>query len=188
MRLLLHVCCGPDVTVALERVPETEKLCIYFDNPNIHPFEEYARRMAAFYQVACHYGAECLIGEYDPEYWQALVEGHEDDPEGGERCMICIGNRLKRTAEEAVKKGYDTIGSVFSTSPLKNAAAINELGLSIARKQGLHYLESDYKKKDGFKRSIEISRELKLYRQNFCGCIHSVQEEPRGGYEKDVHK
>jgi predicted adenine nucleotide alpha hydrolase (AANH) superfamily ATPase len=188
MRLFLHVCCGPDVTVALERIPETEKLCIYFDNPNIHPFEEYARRMAAFYQVACHYGAECLIGEYDPESWQALVEGHEDDPEGGERCMICIGNRLEKTATEALKREYDTIGSVFSTSPLKNAKAINELGHAIARKHGLNYLESDYKKKDGFKRSIEISRELNLYRQNFCGCIHSMHEKLQTGHGNSMHK
>ena len=91
--------------------------------------------------------------------------------------MICIGHRLERTAGEALKMEYDTIGSVFSTSPLKNAKVINELGRAIARKHGLHYLESDYKKKDGFKRSIEISRELSLYRQNFCGCIHSVRDK-----------
>lgn len=178
MRLLLHVCCGPDVTVALEREPEeTERLCIYFDNPNIHPAEEYAKRLAAFYEVACHYGAECLVGDYDPETWNDAVRGHEHDAEGGERCLICIGHRLERTAKEASVRGFDTIGSVFSTSPHKNAAAINELGHRIAEKHGLTYHESDYKKKDGFRRSVEISKELGIYRQNFCGCVHSVRGE-----------
>lgn len=177
MRLLLHVCCGPDVTIALERVRDTERLCIFFDNPNIHPLEEYARRIAAFHEVACHYGVECLVGQYDPETWHEAVRGHEHDPEGGERCLICIGQRLERTVKEAVKRGYDTIGSVFSTSPHKDAAAINELGRAIAEKHGLAYFESDYKKKDGFKRSVEISKELGIYRQNFCGCVHSVRGE-----------
>ncbi|TKJ39042.1 hypothetical protein CEE37_11500 [candidate division LCP-89 bacterium B3_LCP] len=176
MRLLLHVCCAPDVTVALERLPETERFCLYFDNPNIHPAEEYARRLAAFYQVICNSGVDCVVGGYDPEFWHEHVKDHEEDEEGGERCSECIAYRLERTAKKAKLREFDTIGCVFSTSPHKNAELINRIGKEIAQKHSLDFLESNFKKKEGFKRSVEISRQLGIYRQNYCGCIHSSKQ------------
>lgn len=174
MRLLLHVCCAPDVTVALERLPQTDRLSLFFDNPNIHPLEEYSRRLSAFYEVICRYGVDSYIGEYDPQNWMKVVSGREKDPEGGKRCEICIGYRLDRTARKAVEEGFDTISSVFTTSPHKNAEQINDMGTSIAEKHGLSFFPSNFKKKDGFKRSVQISRELALYRQNYCGCMYSL--------------
>ncbi len=175
MKLLLHVCCGPDVTVALERIPEIERLCLFFDNPNVHPEEEYNKRLEAFRKVVDHFGAEAIIGKYDPEKWFDEVSGHEEDPEGGERCTICFTYRLQRTARRAKEEGYDTIGSVFTTSPHKNAALINSIGKRIAEEYGLDYLESNFKKKDGFKRSVQLSHEFGIYRQNYCGCKFSIR-------------
>jgi len=177
MRLLLHVCCAPDATVALERLPETERLRLVFDNPNIHPIEEYARRLKAFLQLACHSEVDYVIGDFDPASWSEKIEGHEADPEGGERCEICIGYRLERTAEQAAQTGFDTIGCVFTTSPHKRSTLIHELGEAAARHHGLDYLRVDFKKKDGFKRSVELSHQLGLYRQNYCGCIHSIRDK-----------
>ncbi len=176
MKLLLHVCCGPDVTVALERMPQTEKLCLFFDNPNIHPEKEYQRRLDAFRTVAESFNVSCMAGEYNPENWLAVVAGYENDPEGGDRCRICFQHRLERTAQKAVEADFDTIGSVFTTSPHKDADLINSVGAEIAGRYGLTYMSSNFKKKDGFKRSVEISKELGLYRQNFCGCRFSVPQ------------
>jgi predicted adenine nucleotide alpha hydrolase (AANH) superfamily ATPase len=176
MKLLLHVCCGPDVTVALERLPQCEKLCLFFDNPNIHPEEEYRKRTGAFKRVADHFGIEYVIGEYDPEDWFDLVRGHEHDPEKGERCTICFRHRLERAALKAQERGFDTIGSVFTTSPHKDAALINATGTEIADNYGLKYLVSNFKKKDGFKRSAELSEKLGIYRQSYCGCQFSKRE------------
>lgn len=176
MRLLLHVCCAPDATVPLERLPEADRLRLYFDNPNIHPVEEYARRVEAFLKLICCTNAEWELGPYDPENWLEAARGHEDDPEGGERCRLCIGFRLERVARHAVEIGFDTIETALSTSPHKKSAVIHELGESICQAHGLAYLGADFKKKDGFKRSVELSRQYGLYRQNYCGCVYSMRK------------
>jgi epoxyqueuosine reductase len=175
-RLLLHVCCAPDATVALERLPETDDIRLYFDNPNIHPAEEYARRVEAFLKLACRTDADYEIGPYDPDGWYQAVQGHEADPEGGERCRLCIAFRLERTARHALETGFEAFDTVLSTSPHKKSALIHELGASIAQRHGLHFLASDFKKMDGFKRSVELSRLYGLYRQNYCGCEYSIHK------------
>ncbi|MCX6639945.1 MAG: epoxyqueuosine reductase QueH [bacterium] len=175
MKVLLHVCCGPDVTVPLERRELTDQLSLFFFNPNIHPTEEYARRLAAFLKVACHYQAEYILGDYQPEDWTGLTQGYGDAREGGERCRICIGHRLDSTAVKAQELGFDAIGSVFTTSPLKNLQLVNELGQSAADRHGIRFIPADYKKKDGFKRSVQICKELDIYRQNYCGCRFSIR-------------
>ncbi|MFH1863052.1 MAG: epoxyqueuosine reductase QueH [bacterium] len=177
MKLLLHVCCAPDVTVALERLPEVERLALFFDNPNIHPPEEFARRWAALQQVSCFASVVCLLGDYDPETWRQRVVGFETQPEGGERCRICITYRLERTAEKAKELRFDTFASVFTTSPHKNAELINTLGDEIAAAAGLTHLRLNFKKQAGFVRSVEISRQLGLYRQNYCGCVFSIKNK-----------
>ena len=175
MRLLLHVCCAPDATVALERLPATERLRLWFDNPNIHPDEEYARRVEAFLKLICCRSSDYEIGLYDPQSWFEIIKGHEKDPEGGERCRLCIGFRLERAARHARETGFDTIGTVLTTSPHKKSEVIHELGENLSRAYGLTYLAEDFKKKDGFKRSVELSRQYGLYRQNYCGCVYSLR-------------
>jgi predicted adenine nucleotide alpha hydrolase (AANH) superfamily ATPase len=175
MRLLLHVCCAPDATVALERLQGMERLRLWFDNPNIHPSEEYARRMEAFLKLICHTGTDYQLGLYNPETWFEAVKGHELEPEKGERCRLCVSFRLKRTAEQAHQSGFDTIGTVLTTSPHKKTTMVHELGEAIARDFGLGYFSEDFKKRDGFKRSVELSRQFGLYRQNYCGCLYSMR-------------
>ena len=175
MQLLLHVCCAPDATVALERLPQAERLRLFFDNPNIYPVEEFARRLEAFLKLICCSNVDYVVGDFDQDAWSGKIRGHEHDDEGGERCEICIGWRLERTAEIASRSGFDTIGCVFTTSPHKRSALIHELGEAAAAKFGLKYLRMDLKKQDGFKRSVDLSRELGLYRQNYCGCQYSIR-------------
>jgi predicted adenine nucleotide alpha hydrolase (AANH) superfamily ATPase len=176
MRLLLHVCCAPDATVALERIPQVERLRLFFDNPNIYPVEEFARRLETFLKFTCGNEVDYMVGDYDAEVWSRQTQGHEHDAEGGERCEICIGWRLDRTAQLASQTGFDTFGCVFTTSPHKRSALIHQLGESSASKYGLNYLRIDLKKKDGFRRSVELSRNLGLYRQNYCGCQYSLND------------
>jgi epoxyqueuosine reductase len=175
MRLLLHVCCAPDATVALERLQGGDDIRLYFYNPNIHPAEEYDRRIEAFLKLACRTHSDYEIGPYDPESWYQAVQGHEHDPEGGERCRLCLAFRLARTARHALDTGFDTFDTVLSTSPHKKSQTIHELGSNLAKAHGLHFLASDFKKKDGFKRSVELSRLYGLYRQNYCGCEYSIR-------------
>ncbi|MBU0518733.1 epoxyqueuosine reductase QueH [bacterium] len=174
MKLLLHVCCGPDVTVALERLPDLSRLALFFDNPNIHPAEEYQKRYEAFRQVAEYFKAEIINSAYDQEVWAEEVKGLEEEPEGGKRCIVCFRYRLRRTAEKAKDLSFDTIGSVLTTSPHKDAELINQTGQAIATEFGLNYLASNFKKQDGFKRSVELSRQIGIYRQNYCGCLYSI--------------
>ena len=166
MRLLLHTCCAPCATVAMERLPATEDVSLFFENSNIHPQDEFTRRMEALKKLARHHGITYVVGEYNPLAWQEHIKGYENEPERGKRCKLCIAFRLEKTAARARKEGFDTIGSVFTTSPHKNADMVNELGGHYAEKYGLSHLNANFKKKDGFKRSIEISRSLELYRQN----------------------
>jgi epoxyqueuosine reductase len=175
MKVLMHVCCGPDATVALERREPHQEITLFFDNPNIHPEEEYARRLAAFLKVACAYQTEYKIGKYDPESWVVLIQGHETDPEGSARCRICIGQRLERTAQKAADLGHEAIGAVFTTSPHKKPEIVNEVGLQAAKRYNLVFLQADYKKKNGFVRSVQLSKELGIYRQNYCGCRCSLR-------------
>ena len=178
MRLLLHVCCAPDATVALERLPRAERLRLFFDNPNIYPVEEFARRLEAFLKFICCSNVDYIVGDFDRDAWSGKIRGHEHDDEGGDRCGICIGWRLERTAEMAARSGFDTIGCVFTTSPHKRSPLIHKLGEAAAAKFGLNYLPIDLKKQNGFRRSVDLSRELGLYRQNYCGCQYSLRDEP----------
>jgi len=172
-KLLLHTCCAPCSTTVLERLSGEYEITGYYYNPNIHPAEEYDTRAdeaRVFYEKK---ELPIIEEEYDEGRWHELVKGHEDDPERGERCTICYRMRLERTAEKAAKLGFDTFGTVLSISPHKDVKRINDLGSEIARKAGVSFLIADFKKKDGYRRSMEISREEGLYRQNYCGCIHS---------------
>ncbi len=173
-RLLLHSCCAPCSSYCLEQVAAAMKTTVFFYNPNLDTEEEYLRRKAEEVRFLAETGfADLLDCDYAPEEYLAAVAGWEDAPEGGGRCTKCFALRLRRTAEEAKRGGYDFFATTLTVSPLKDAARINEIGFAAAEEFGVRYLPSDFKKRGGYLRSVQLSREFGLYRQNYCGCKFS---------------
>ena len=175
-KLLLHTCCAPCVTVPLERLSESFNVTCYFYNPNIHPKREYRQRLEELKGLLEDLNVDLVIGEYDVKQWFDAVKGLEHEPEGGKRCEVCFRFRLERTAKIAAERGFDCFTTVMSISPHKNAKLLNEIGNELSREYGVEYIEANFKKKDGFKRSVELSRKYNLYRQDYCGCIFSKKE------------
>lgn len=183
--LLLHSCCGPCSTAVTERLVEEFDVTIFFYNPCITDEEEYKRRKDAQLSFIERFNEEKMgeaklgfkEGEYRPSEFFKAVEGLETEPEGGSRCSVCFKQRLEKTAETAKLGGYDYFGTTLTVSPHKNYKLISEIGRAIALRYGLPFLDRDFKKKDGFKRSIELSRKYELYRQNYCGCEYSKRDD-----------
>lgn len=176
-QLLLHACCAPCVTHPVRLLSETCELTVYFYNPNIHPKTEYEARKDEILRLGGKWGFEVITGEYDAYAWFEAVRGHEDDPEGGERCAICYRYRLQKTAACALERGFDLFATTLSISPLKKAGRINEIGKKIQTETGITYFEADFKKKEGFKISCQLSKDERLYRQDYCGCIFSQKRD-----------
>lgn len=172
-RLLLHTCCGPCATAVVERLRGSYDITCFFYNPNIHPEAEYGLRLDQAREFARHEGIRFIDDEYDAGEWFKETSGLEEEPEGGRRCAICFKKRLDRTARRAQEMGMDLFATTLAVSPHKDAALINEIGQSLSREGGPKFLSGDWKKKDGYKRSVELSRELGLVRQNYCGCKYS---------------
>lgn len=175
--LLLHSCCAPCSSAVLERLVPHFRVTVFYYNPNIDPPEEFRKRadeqrrfLALRYGPA---GVRFVEGAYDPAEFEAVARGLEQEPEGGARCMRCYELRMRRTAELARREGFDFFTTTLSVSPYKNAAALNAIGARLAREIGVPFLFSDFKKKNGYLRSIRLSRQYGLYRQNFCGCRYS---------------
>ncbi|HZK88040.1 MAG TPA: epoxyqueuosine reductase QueH [Anaerovoracaceae bacterium] len=183
--LLLHSCCGPCSTSVIERLIREYKITIFFYNPNITDEEEYLKRKETQLKFIERYNQSIdkidvvsfLEGPYDREVFRELSCGLEKEPEGGIRCTECFRLRLEITAETAKMWGNDIFGTTLTVSPHKNFAIINKIGLDLAIKYGLTYLAEDFKKKAGYQRSIEMSKDYGLYRQQFCGCDYSKKEE-----------
>ncbi len=175
-KILLQVCCAPDATVGAERLQQDFDVGVFFYNPNIHPQSEYELRVEEMIRLAPLIGVSVLPAPYDSKNWFEAVKGLEHEPEKGARCHVCFYMRLQKTALAAKENGYDYFGTVLTVSPHKDAELINKIGFEIAEKTGTKYLESNFKKKDGFKRSIELSKQYNLYRQDYCGCIFSKKE------------
>ncbi len=179
--LLLHSCCAPCSSYVLKYLSDYFKITLLYFNPNIYPPEEYDKRVSEqqrlISELPVKYPVEFINGRYEPSEFYNAVKGLEDKPEGGERCFVCYELRLREAAKYAKEGGFDYFTTTLSISPLKNAAKINEIGEKIAKEMGLVHLPSDFKKKEGYKQSIELSKEYNLYRQNFCGCIYSRKEE-----------
>lgn len=171
--MLLHTCCAPCSTHVLEMLNKYFELTLYFYDPNIHPREEYEMRRDEMKEYAYKISISFVEGCYDVNRWFDLTRSREADREGSERCFICYEMRLREAARFAGDNGFEYFGTVLSISPHKRADIINRIGLSLAGEYGLKYLEADFKKKDGFKRSIVMSREHGLYRQDYCGCVYS---------------
>ena len=172
-KLLLHSCCGPCSTVVIERLKERFDVTVFYFNPNIEPREEYEKRKAEQKKVCQFHGVPFVDGDYDNAGWRNFVKGLENEPEGGKRCEQCFVFRLKKTAELAKANGFDIFAATLSVSPHKNTEVINRVGEEIAREEKIEFLPESFKKKDGYLRSIQISKDLNLYRQNYCGCDFS---------------
>lgn len=176
-RLLLHACCAPCSSYVLEYLSEYFDITVFFYNPNITEYDEYIKRkneLKRFItQKSFTHEVKQIDGDYEPDLFFEIAKGREDLPEGGERCFDCYRLRLQKTAELAKSGSYDYFCTTLSISPHKNAAKLNETGKELSELFGVKYLYSDFKKRGGYKRSIELSTEYNLYRQNYCGCIFS---------------
>lgn len=178
--LLLHGCCAPCSSACLEYLNKYFDITLFYYNPNISPKSEFDKRLYEAQRLISEMPFEndvkIIEGEYDYNAFLGIAKGLENVPEGGERCFKCYALRLEETAKQAKKLGFDYFCTTLSISPLKNSQKINEIGYEIEKKYGVKWLPSDFKKKEGYKRSIELSKEYNLYRQNFCGCVFSKKE------------
>ncbi len=178
--LLLHSCCAPCSSYTLEYLSNYFDITVYYYNPNISPKAEFDKRFAEQKRLIASLPAKHEIklieGDYNYSDFSEIAKGFENVKEGGERCFRCYKLRLEKSAHLAKEQGFDYFCTTLSISPLKNSQKINEIGLEVAEKYGVKWLPSDFKKKEGYKRSIELSREYNLYRQNFCGCVFSKKE------------
>lgn len=179
-RLLLHSCCAPCSSYVLEYLTEYFDITVYYYNPNISPMGEYEKRIAEqkrlISEMKFKNSVSFIEGTYNHDEFISLTRGLENLPEGGERCSLCYEMRLEAVAQKAAEINADYFTTTLSVSPYKNTAKLNTIGLKLAMEYGVPYLVSDFKKNNGYKRSIELSTEYGLYRQNFCGCIFSKKE------------
>ncbi len=175
--LLLHACCAPCSSYVLEYLSQYFSITVFYYNPNITEEPEYRKRVTEEQRLISELPTKNKIsfieGRYDPERFFEMAKGKEDIPEGGTRCFDCYRLRIAETADVAKEKGFDYFTTTLSISPLKNAQKLNEIGGEEAERTGIPYLFSDFKKREGYKRSIQLSAEYNLYRQNYCGCIYS---------------
>ena len=177
MKILLHICCAVCACSVVERLKnEGYEVTGYFYNPNIHPEQEYLKRLKETERLAREENFPLITGDYNVEKWFARIKGLEKGPEGGRRCARCFSLRLEKAAEIAKDKGLGLFTTTLTVSPHKNAQVLNEVGSSIA---GGLFLARDFKKRDGFKRAQELSKQYNFYHQDYCGCVYSLNERRR---------
>ena len=178
--LLLHSCCAPCSSYVIEYLSAFFAITVFYYNPNLHPQEEYEKRVAEQMRFIQEFPAKhpvtFLKGDFEPERFYQAVKGYEQEEEGGGRCFLCYRLRLLETAKMARSLGADYFTTTLSISPHKNAQVLNEIGRELAEEYGAAYLFSDFKKKNGYRRSCQLSQEYGLYRQDYCGCVYSRQE------------
>lgn len=178
--LLLHSCCAPCSSYVLEYLSQYFRITVFFYNPNIYPPEEYEFRVdeikRLMREMPLSSPVEFIEGVYEPQRFYALAKGHEHEAEGGERCTICFNLRLGETAKLARERGFDYFTTTLSISPRKKSIKLNEVGDALARQFEVPFLPSDFKRKDGYQRSIDLSYLYHLYRQNYCGCVFSKRD------------
>lgn len=174
-KLLLHICCATCAAYVLNKLKRDYKVTAFFYNPNIYPEEEYRHRFNEA-QAYCRKNNIPFIEESpNQDEWFLITKGHENDPERGDRCTICYRMRLKKTAEYAQTHDFDLYGTDLSISPHKDAKRLNKLGKELAKQYGVGFLEADFKKQEGFKKAMAVSKCEGFYRQNYCGCIYSFE-------------
>lgn len=189
--LLLHSCCAPCSSYVLEYLSNYFKITVLYYNPNIYPESEYSKRIieqqTLIGAMRTKYPVQFIAGDYEKEKFYTMAKGLEEVQEGGVRCFKCYELRLRETAEIAKAGGYEYFTTTLSISPLKNAAKLNEIGLKLAEEYGVAYLTSDFKKKNGYKRSVELSAQYGLYRQDYCGCEFSMRQRLKEQQEGKEH-
>lgn len=178
-RLLLHSCCGPCSSYVITYLKDYFDITILYYNPNIEPYEEYIKRkneqIRLIKELNC--GIKLLDIDYENDKYRESVIGHESDKEGGERCHLCYKLRLDKTASMAKENNFEYFGTTLTVSPYKNAEVLNNIGKELENIYNIKYLYSDFKKKDGYKKSIELSKKYNLYRQDYCGCLFSKERD-----------
>ena len=190
-RLLLHSCCAPCSSYCMEYLCQFFDITIYYYNPNITDPNEYSHRVSEQQRLISELSRDAMThigfaeGPYDVESFIDISRGLEECPEGGERCERCFELRLSMAARYAAEKRYDYFTTTLTISPLKNAALLNEIGEKQGKKYGISFLPSDFKKKNGYKRSVELSEKYGLYRQNYCGCVYSKMEMEKRNEKND---
>ena len=179
--LLLHSCCAPCSSYVLKYLSDFFIITLVYYNPNIYPEDEYRKRVLEQERLIKELPVKNPItfveGKYDPQTFFEKVKGLEKEPEGGARCTVCYEMRMREAAIYAKEGGFDYFTTTLSISPLKNAQKINEIGCALEHEYGIKHLPSDFKKKEGYKQSVQLSAEYNLYRQNFCGCVYSKGEQ-----------
>lgn len=174
-RILLHSCCGPCSTAVIERLMKYMDITVIYYNPNIEPIDEYEKRKNEQLKVVKRLGIKYLDCDYDNGAFKEMAKGLEKELEGGRRCHKCYLLRLEYVAKTAQTLGFDYFSTTLSVSPYKNAEVLNKIGLNLEEVYSAKYLVNDFKKRDGYKRSIELSKEYDLYRQDYCGCLYSLE-------------
>lgn len=168
MRILLHICCAPCSTHSIEVLKQNNEITLFFYNPCIYPKEEFNKRLENAKILAKEYNLKLIIPKYDHNEFLNYIKGYENEPENGKRCLLCYEQRLKKSAEYAKLNRFDNFTTTLTISPHKNSKKIFEIANKLRR-----FLEIDFKKKDGFKHSVELSKKYRLYRQSYCGCEFS---------------
>ncbi len=175
-RLLLHCCCAPCTSGVLWQLEDYDVTCFYY-NPNISPKSEHDFRADELKRYLDIMKKDLIVGAYDNEKYVEKIMGLEQEKEGGKRCFLCFELRLRETAKLAKEKGFDLFTTTLSVSPFKNANVLNEIGEKISKEIGIEYLPANFKKNNGYLKSIENSKKYNLYRQNYCGCVYSKRDE-----------
>ena len=171
-KLLLHSCCAPCSTACIDRLKDVFDLTVFYYNPNIDTDEEYTKRAEEQQKYCAELGVKIIACDHDSQDFYDTVKGFESEKEGGKRCEKCFALRLKKTVERAEKEGFNYFATTLTVSPLKNAELINTIGYSLQTGK-VKYLPSDFKKQGGYQKSVKISKEKNMYRQNYCGCVYS---------------
>lgn len=176
-KLLLHSCCAPCSSSVIEKLEGDYEVTVFYYNPNIYPQSEYSRRRDEQIRFVHEKYPQMnvIIADYDSIEFENMCKGHEEDTEGGKRCELCFYKRLRKTAEQS-KNGYDKFATTLTVSPHKNAELINKIGNQIALETSTTYLSSNFKKENGYLRSLQLSKEYNLFRQSYCGCKYSIRK------------
>ena len=174
--LLLHACCAPCSSYCVEYLSKYFDITLYYYNPNIESQEEFSKRFKEFEKIYERFNVKAIEEKYNPDEIYDAVKGYEDCKEGGDRCTICYRLRLQKTLEYATKNHFDYFASTLSISPYKNAEKLNTIGEEISKDSQVKYLVNDFKKNGGYLRSTVLSKEMDLYRQDYCGCVYSIRD------------
>ena len=181
--LLLHSCCAPCSSYVLEYLSNYFKITVYYYNPNISPYEEYLKRkeeqIRLINTMKTKYKVDIIDADYDNNVYEEKIKGLENEPERGSRCHICYRLRLEKTCIKAKELGFDFFGTTLTLSPYKDSNVLNKIGEELMKEYNVNYLYSDFKKRNGYKRSIELSKIYNLYRQDYCGCIYSKRVQKK---------